>query len=388
MTNLSRRLLVVLALLSGGCGGPIRSEASRVTLSDPQATPETRALFTNLQRLAREHVLFGHQDDLAYGVEWLNEPGRSDVKEVAGSYPAVYGWDLGRLELESSANLDDVEFDRMRRWIIEGYERGGVITVSWHVDNPVSGGNSWDTTRAVPAILPGGPRHEQYRQWLDRVAAFFGSLHAGGGELVPLVFRPFHEMNGSWFWWGGRHTTGEEYQRLWRFTVEYLRDEKSVHNLLWAYSTNSLGDFERPQYWTWYPGDDYVDVLGFDDYFTLPGGPGREDPVGTMTEYLKWLVEQAEARGKISALTETGYERIPEPAWWTGKLLAAIKGDAVARRIAWVLVWRNANRTTDRPDHYYAPYPGHPSAADFVEFRGDPLILFEDDLPQLYRSPR
>jgi mannan endo-1,4-beta-mannosidase len=378
-----RSSAALFCFLLVGCSSAMRT-SERPRLVDPQATAETQALFSNLQELAREHVLFGHQDDLAYGVEWSLEPGRSDVRDVAGSYPAVYGWDLGRLELESRANLDDVEFDRMRGWIVEGYERGGVITLSWHLDNPVSGGNAWDTTRAVIQVLPGGARHEQYKQWLDRVAGFLTSLRAADGELVPVVFRPFHEMSGSWFWWGARHVTPEQYKQLWRYTVEYLRDVRGARNVLWAYSTNSLRDFQRDQYWTWYPGDEYVDVIGFDDYGTLQRDPALGDPVATLAADLRWLVEQAEARGKIAAFTETGYETIPDSTWWTGKLLAAIRRDPVAQRIAWVLVWRNANRMQDRPNHYYAPYPGHPSAADFVRFRRDPVILFEDELPKLY----
>ena len=62
-------------------------------LVDSLATPETVALFRNLQNISRTGVLFGHQDDTAYGVNWKAEPGRSDVKEVCGDYPAVYGWD-------------------------------------------------------------------------------------------------------------------------------------------------------------------------------------------------------------------------------------------------------------------------------------------------------
>ena len=96
-------------------------------------------------------------------------------------------------------------------------------------------------------------------------------------------------------------------------------------------------------------------------------------------------VEEAEARGKIPALTETGLETVPHPQWWTGTLLRAITADPVGRRIAWVLVWRNANRARENRDHYYAPYPGHPSVADFRRFRDDPLVLFEDELPDLYR---
>ena len=375
--------VVIAAVLLAGCGGgaPLQSIQPAPALVDANATPETGALFSNLRRLAPEHVLFGHQDDLAYGVNWINEPDRSDVKETAGSYPAVYGWEIGDLEHGAETNLDKVRFDQMRGWILDGYKRGGMITIAWHMDNPVSGGNSWDTTRAVQAILPGGTEHEKYKQWLDRFAEFALSLRAESGELVPVVFRPFHEMTGSWFWWGARHSTPEEYRRLWRSTVEYLRDRKGVHNLLWAYSPDVFDSKE--QYLERYPGDKYVDVLGFDDYQSVKSPETRD----VLVRRLRDVVELAEARGKIPALTETGVETVPDPNWWTQTLLAAIKSDPVAQRIAWALVWRNANRETDRPNHFYGPHPGHPSAPDFVRFRQDPFTLFEDDLPDLYRLP-
>ena len=99
---------------------------------------------------------------------------------------------------------------------------------------------------------------------------------------------------------------------------------------------------------------------------------------------LAWLVEQAEARGKIPALTETGAEGVPDPRWWTGRVLAALTAEPAARRVAWVLVWRNANAERDRAGHFFAPYPGHPSAPDFVAFRDSHLVLFADELPDLY----
>src|SRR5256886_2275971 len=141
--------LLAALLLACGPGGPPQPRGP--ALVDPGATAETRALFVNLRRLAGKALLFGHQDDLAYGVQWFNEPGRSDVKETAGSYPAVYGWDVGGLEADGGANLDAVAFERQRGWIAEGFRRGGVVTLSWHMRNPVSGGNAWDTIRAVPA---------------------------------------------------------------------------------------------------------------------------------------------------------------------------------------------------------------------------------------------
>lgn len=384
---------LTLAMTLSACASSSRLATPDVRVVDPGATRETKALFYNLRAMAAagEGVLFGHQDDLAYGVGWNGEPGRSDVKAVTGSYPALYGWDLGHIELPgAAANLDGVPFDRMRGWIQDGYRRGGVVTLSWHMNNPVSGGGTWDTTHAVTEVLPGGSHHAAYRANLDRFAAFVGSLavtQGGRAVPVPVIFRPYHEHTGAWFWWGEKYATPDEYRALWRFTVEYLRDTKGLHNLLYAYSPNSLSEFPREHYWAYYPGDDYVDVLGFDDYYTLWGGYGDSAAatVPRFTGHLRWLVEQAEARGKIPALTETGLEGVKDPAWFTGKLLASIKADPVARRIAYALVWRNAH---DKPGHFYAPPPGHPAAADFVRFREDPLILFEDELPNLYAFPR
>lgn len=80
-------------------------------------------------------------------------------------------------------------------------------------------------------------------------------------------------------------------------------------------------------------------------------------------------------------------DAIPESTWWTETLLPGIRADSLTRKIACLLVWRNAHEATDRDNHYYAPYPGQASAADFVQFREDSLILFEDDLPALYEAP-
>jgi mannan endo-1,4-beta-mannosidase len=364
--------------------------------SDALATDQARFLFLNLDRIRREHVLFGHQDALAYGVKWFDEPDRSDVKDITGSHPAVHGWDLGGIERGGSHNFDGIAFDQMQQMIHEGHKRGAVNTLSWHMDNPVTGGDAWDVSEGrgvVGAILPGGEHHDTFISWLDGAAAFIEGLEAwdadGNRYLIPVIFRPFHEMNGNWFWWGDAYATDEEFRDLFRFTVDYLRNDKRLHNLLWAYSPNSLSELEpKDEYWRWYPGDDWVDVLGFDDYYTTWGGYGHDDGVAKMTENLVWLVEQAETRGKIPALTETGQlEMLTDVDWYTGQLLAAIKGHPTAQRIAWVLIWRNANAETNRRDHFYVPYFGHPASEDFKMFTEHPLIWLEDDLPDLYQYP-
>jgi mannan endo-1,4-beta-mannosidase len=95
------------AALAGACAAPVQKIVEPVRLADPYATAETRALFVNLGRLSQDHVLFGHHDDLAYGVQWRDEPGRSDVLETAGAYPAVYGWDVARLFRRKAPDVPD-----------------------------------------------------------------------------------------------------------------------------------------------------------------------------------------------------------------------------------------------------------------------------------------
>lgn len=382
MKNHLQFISISLTILVLGCSQP---EVLDNPTSDPNITPEALSLFKNLDQIRHDHVLFGHQDDLAYGVYWVSEPGRSDVRETAGSYPAVYGWELGDLELGAEQNLDKVNFSNMRSWIREGYLRGGVITIGWHMNNPATGGNAWDTVgRAISHILPGAPGHEMFLDWLDTFADFVKTLRVEDGEtrhpahLIPILFRPYHEHNGSWFWWGADHSSPEQYKSLWRFTTDYLRNTHKLNNLLYVYSPDRFED--EAHYMERYPGDDYVDVFGYDDY----GNVRSVETVPTLTAKLENVVNMAEARGKIPVLSETGNEQIPIDTWFTDVLLAAIKGSETSRRIAYTLVWRNANAETDRPDHYYAPFEGHPTVANFVEFRNDPFVLFEDDLPDLY----
>lgn len=346
-------------------------------LTDQHAHRNVRALYANLQDIAGQGILFGHQDALAYGVMWKEEEGRSDVKDVCGAYPAVFGWDVSKLG-KSRYNIDTVYFEKMRHWILEAYKMGAVNTISWHMDNPVSGGTAWDTVSAVAAILPGGPKHEMYVAQLGLFASFVKSLRAGfPRKPVPIIFRPFHEQSGPWFWWGKGNCSAEEYKALWRFTVEYLRDTIGLNNLLYAYSPDIVESAEH--YLEFYPGDEYVDILGLDDYRDVELLSGQE----ALTRRLELVTRLAAEKGKVAALTETGYEGIPDSSWWTDVLLRRIKASPEAQKIAYLLVWRNAN-----PKHHYAPYPGHGSAPNFVAFKSDPALLFQDNMPKMYRFPK
>jgi len=341
--------------------------------SDPLATPEARHLYAGLDRLSKAHTLFGHQDALAYGVGWKRISGNSDVKNVTGDYPAVYGWDLGLLELDSSRNLDGIPFSLMRDYIRQGYDREAVITISWHLRNPFNLESAWDTAAgSVRAILPGGAKHEVYRSWLDKLANYLRSLKGSNGRSIPILFRPFHELTGNWFWWCRNVCTPEEFIALWRFTVQYLRDAKGLHQLLFVYNTAEFKD--DADFLLRYPGDDVVDVLSFDMY---QHGDNRAAFSNEGRRRLAIICKLAADKKKIAAFAETGYEAIPDATWWTEALLPALRGLPVA----WVLVWRNHGyMPKEKKMHHYAPYKGHPSSTDFIKFYNDPQMMFERKL--------
>ena len=376
---------VRLLVTTGFCLLAVYAVMAQVKPVDSSATKETISLYKNLLKLQEKGFLFGHQDDLAYGVEWKYKEGRSDVKEAAGDYPAVYGWELGGIERPGNdQNIDGVPFKKMKQFIRQGYERGGVITLSWHADSPFGAGkNAWDTTHgSVASINPGGANHAMYKEWLDKVAAFIGSLKGSKGEAIPVLFRPFHEHSGNWFWWCRNACTVFEYQTLWRFTYYYLQTEKKLHNILWVYNTG--GDFNtKEEFLERYPGDDKVDLLSFDTY--QYGDPQKEKWFEENTNRrLKMVGELAAEKGKPFALAETGYEAVPYAEWWTQTLQNAI-GD---NKICYVMVWRNHGYQAEtKKMHYYVPYKGQVSEADFRKFAALERVMFEKEAfhEQLYQ---
>ncbi|HEY2722973.1 MAG TPA: glycosyl hydrolase [Chitinophagaceae bacterium] len=342
--------------------------------SDIRATRETVALYHNLGKLLNKGTMFGHQDDLAYGVGWKYELGRSDIRDVTGDYPAVYGFELGRIELDHDVNIDSVPFASMKEFIRDAYGRGGVITLSWHLNNPLTGKTAWDPAPGtVAAILPGGEKNELYKSWLDKVAAFLLDLKGDHGEYIPIIFRPFHELNGSWFWWGGKNCTAEELKQLYRFTESYLRDQKHVHNLLYAYNTDKF--YSRDEYLERYPGDEWVDVIGFDIYQGY-NTASNSDFIKYAGEMLSSLDSIATEHHKIPALTEFGNNGLKDSAWWTNTFLKAIS----PYKISYALAWRNAGVQPGGRSEFYVPYKGQSSADNFVEFYRDKKTLFQKDI--------
>lgn len=319
-----------------------------------------------------------------YGHTWnANTDGdfsceRSDIKAVCGDFPAILGLDLGELELGGERNLDGNLFTYIRDAAVKHYERGGLVSLSWHPRNPMTGGDAWDTTPGtVATILPGGANHDKFMGWLDAVADYISTFKDAGGNPIPLMFRPWHEHDAGWFWWGVKGpSTPEEYNALWVMTWRYLREERGLDNLVWVISPNETGQFDT---WTSaYPGDEYVDVVGFDCYEFI--GPeesfevANERYVANIRRCLEFQTEFCKEHSKVLALTETGFEGIPCPDWWSSALLKAVEGFP----ISYVLTWRNAS---DRPGHFYGPFEGCACADDFTEnFYKSGKTLFLKDL--------
>lgn len=353
---------------------------SQGKLTDKMATAETKALARNLGKLSRQHILFGHQHATEYGHGWSGDVDRSDVKSVTGSHPAVIGVDFSGLSGRPAMEIEK-EKSRLRDQISATYNRGGVVTVSWHFINPVSpGGFYWVDSVSKPAvkyIIPGGNFHEGYKAILKTIAELANSCRGNDGRLIPMIFRPFHELDGYWFWWGKNYCTTDEFKSLWRFTVSYLRDTLKVHNFIYAFSPDCTYNSEA-EYAERYPGNQWVDMLGLDDYADF-GRYGKYN-LDSAFDRLKIMTGFAKKNHKLAALTETGLESIPDTAWWTSKLLGTIRRENL--HLSYVLVWRNDQYS---PTHYYAPFPGHVSAKDFLKFYNDPYTLFEKDLKKIYK---
>lgn len=193
------------------------------------------------------------------------------LRETTGEIPALLGIDLGYNETPNRSN-QMVRVAKEFKALPAGttaLRNNGLITVSMHPANPFRNSDSYDVRAAdwEDLYVPGFIVQKRWQRTLDRAADFFLKLQDAG---IVVMWRPFHEMNGGWFWWGARHeddswTTREEFVELWRHTHKYF-ESRGIENVLWVYSpaVQVYGDQRPVDYY--YPGDDVVDVVALDWY--------------------------------------------------------------------------------------------------------------------------
>tara|TARA_B100002049_G_C16085504_1_gene379287 strand:- start:5892 stop:7148 length:1257 start_codon:yes stop_codon:yes gene_type:complete len=357
-------------------------------LVDQSATPETIALFYNLKINSQKGFIVGQQD--AFSSFYQNEGGESDMKKLTGSDPGILGSDFIFI-------TDDQNNGQASNWFyqqelnvtqdaISAYNKGMVNAFTWHFREPYEGKSFYTSdmsdfqkNNAFKSILPDGENHEYYKEKLQKIAQVANNLKGEDGELIPFIFRPFHEFDGDFFWWGAAYSTPQEFKRVWQFTVTYLRDELNVHNILYAYAPDNSYTTQEA-YLERYPGDEYVDILAMDNYYDLSNQQGSG--VDLANSKLKVVSDLALEKVKIAGLSETGYfvdsneNTYISPVFYSSYLYDVLTANEV--EVGFMMFWLNSGST------YTVPVPGTAGADDFINFDEQERTLLLQEINNMY----
>jgi mannan endo-1,4-beta-mannosidase len=178
----------------------------------------------------------------------------TDIYNNAGKWVGIVGsdyvdWSSGQVIKYNLTNPD----------LIKAWKAGSLVALQVHMTNPAnpSGGGLRDTGVDLNDLLfPGTDTYTRWFAEMDIIAEGLGQLQDSG---VVVLFRPFHEMNGSWFWWGGKDPG--LFVKVWKQMFDYYTNTKKLNNLLWVYGPNSGSNAAD-----YYPGDAYADITGLDAY--------------------------------------------------------------------------------------------------------------------------
>jgi len=389
-------VIVVTSLLRVSTSSPI----------DAHLTAKTTHLFDVLYNINSNtsQIMVGKQDPYMYGVYgghapywtydyqgqksgWMFHSSMAhdnfrnllcDPCALTHDVPAVVGF-----EIQWSVGTD--QEDALVYLVRNAHDKGAIVTFSYHAKNYITGHSPWisgdsGAFHSILRILPGGDHHNDFLSDLDRIANFINTrLTDSNGQHIPIIFRPWHEANGGWFWWGQNNAaqnTPDHLKRLYQTTVTYLRDTKGLHNILYAFSPDCGGaDVDL------YPGNEYVDIIGTDCYML----PHRT--VDFFKNAMEKTMQQASNNGKIAALSETGViqeELTNHPHFFTQEVLNSINTAPSSLKMAYMLTW--ANQIHGANDYsVYDPYPGHPMAQEYMNFYNDPKTFFVSDLKANYQ---
>ncbi len=403
---LGRGLAAILGVALAACAAvpedDAASDESAATVAstapaDPNATTATRAVYANLRSLDLgasnafdRRIIIGQQEaDVSNRSTNGLAPIQSDIERLTAKTPALVSYELSHVN-KSSLTMFDVEGFRagkgaLRERVLEQNKKGALVSFVWHMKCPKAAPNDRDLF--APSECPNHYRLEEllsrkangnpgvhfteWREMLDELADFIWSLKDENGELVPILFRPFHEHTGDWFWWG-RANTPATWIAAWRETFDYLVRGRGLHNLLWVYCPGAPTDGNLVRaggdYTRYYPGDAYADVIAFDRYDQSSSfWRGFEADLRAVGAF-------ARAHDKAAAVAEVGLTgigadgRSRNDAWFT-QTLGSLKRHG--QGFSYVALWRNA------PWEKFIPEPNDGALAnDFRAMASDPSALF------------
>lgn len=310
----------VLCLLFSGAAAAAAASAP----ADPALNARGRVILAYFQQLQASPDLKLVSGQFA---GWSGSSGKMEVlakiETATGQWPAVIGldycgWDNGQAAIYTAPVNE----------LAKAYWRdGGLVTISWHAPNPANpkGGGLNDKGVELAELLKPGATHDRWMKSLDQIAAGLEELQAAG---IVVIWRPLHEMNGGWFWWGAK--PGADFVAVWRHMFDYFTKTKNLHNLIWDFGPNHG---QQPAT-NFYPGDAYVDLTGLDAY------TDHIDP-----QHIKGFPEIV-ALGKPTGFTEYGPHGASNPPgdYDYRRLLAGIAENfpQLRRFLCWDAKWNPA----------------------------------------------
>ena len=220
------------------------SESINTTLSNPNASAQAKSLYSFLCDNYGKHIISGQQESTWMGSENYE---LDIIKNASGRYPALRGLDY----------MGD-DFSGCNRRAKAWYQKGGIVTICWHCGSDFSGSHSEalaDDLDWNKALTPGTNEYNKLVAGMDKGAKALLELKQEG---IPVIWRPFHEFDGKWFWWG--KGGAENFKKLWRLMYDRYTNYWGLDNLIW--NLGYCGDVNDG----WYPGDAYVDIIGADTY--------------------------------------------------------------------------------------------------------------------------
>lgn len=275
-------------------------------LVDPLANQNTRMLMNYLTGIYGQQTLAGHQHE---GSKNLPFPSSTYLNLSGGLKPAIRASDFIEYSPSRRASpFNSNPNNESEQSIAWAKQNNGIVSMSWHWNAPANlvntpcgsncGANDYPwwkgfytqgTTFNLPGALanPSGSDYQLLLRDIDAIGFELKKFQTAG---VPVIWRPLHEAQGGWFWWGAHGPT--TFKQLWRLTYDRLTNYHGLHNLIWEYTSSAA----ESNYLDWYPGDDVVDMIGLDVY---------TDPSSSMSGQWYDMLAQYNGRKMIS-LSESG----------------------------------------------------------------------------------